>query len=143
MTKKTISDLLGYSSLLVALSALFGSLYFSEVLHFPPCDLCWYQRIFMYPLIAIISVGILRKDKGYVWYVLPLAVVGWAIALYHTLWYHGLITPIVSICRIGGSCTAKYLELFGFVSIPLMSFLAFSFVIVAMVGVFKLSRSDN
>ncbi len=61
--------------------ATLGSLYYSEILHFTPCVLCWYQRILLYPLVLIIAVGILRKDKGLYQYVLPMSILGLLIAL--------------------------------------------------------------
>ena len=68
-----------YTAWVTSLMATVGSLFFSEILHFPPCMLCWYQRILMYPLVVIIAVGILRRDKGVYQYVLPLSITGFII----------------------------------------------------------------
>src|SRR3989344_5573951 len=65
-----------------AFIAMAGSLFFSEVMKFPPCVLCWYQRICMYPLVVILTVGILRGDKKVYLYVLPLSISGLIIAIY-------------------------------------------------------------
>ncbi len=76
---------LAYFSWFTAAAATAGSLYFSEIAHLPPCVLCWYQRILMYPLVLIIAVGILRKDKSLPFYVLPLSILGGGIAFYQYL----------------------------------------------------------
>ncbi len=117
-----------------ALVATLGSLYFSEVKHFPPCTLCWYQRIFIYPLVFIIAVGIIKKDKNLPNYVLPLTIVGWFISLFHNLLYYGIIPESSAPCVAGISCTTKFISYFGFVTIPLLSFLAFSLIIICMLA---------
>ena len=114
-----------YASWTIALFALLGSLYFSEILRFPPCVLCWYQRIFMYPLLVILLVGIYRKDSRVDLYVLPLALLGLATAFYQNLLYYGIISESFSPCAIGVSCTAKYINWLGFITIPLLSFGSF------------------
>ena len=110
----------------VSLVATLGSLVFSEVLHYPPCILCWYQRICMYPLVAIFTVGIITKDKWTAWYALPLASVGLLISIYHNLLYYNIIPDAAAPCREGVSCTTKFIEWFGFVTIPFLSMLAFA-----------------
>jgi len=115
------------------LVATLGSLYFSEIAHFPPCVLCWYQRIFMYPLTLVIPVGIVRKDKHLPFYVLPLATIGALIAAYHNLLYYKIIPEAALPCALGVSCTSKFIEFFGFVTIPFLSFVAFVIVIGCMV----------
>ena len=70
---------------IVSLVATLGSLYLSEVSHFPPCTLCWLQRIAMYPLVIVLGVGALRDDRAARWYALPLAGIGAALAFYHAL----------------------------------------------------------
>ena len=106
--------------------ATFGSLYFSEVMLFPPCTLCWYQRILMYPLTLVLAVGILRRDPGLHQYVLPLSGLGLAIALYHNLLYFKIIPENIQPCTVGIPCTTVQIEWFGFITIPLMSLTAFT-----------------
>ena len=60
-----------------------GSLYFSEVAHFVPCRLCWYQRIAMYPLVLLLGIATLRRDRGIRLYAIPLAAIGAAVSIYH------------------------------------------------------------
>jgi disulfide bond formation protein DsbB len=122
-----------YLAFLVVLLSILGSLYFSEVMNFAPCVLCWYQRILMYPLALILLVGIWKKDKNVDSYVLPFSILGFLIALYHNLLYYNIIPESLRPCRVGVSCAAKYLELFGFVTIPLMSLVAFAFITACMV----------
>lgn len=117
---------------LIALTGTLGSLYFSEVLRFPPCTLCWYQRIFLYPLVFIFGSALWTNDRGYKKYALPLAAVGLAIAIYHNLLYFGVITEALSPCKQGVSCSSKQLELFGFITIPLLSLASFLVICVLM-----------
>jgi disulfide bond formation protein DsbB len=118
---------------LIASVATLGSLFFSGSMGFAPCVLCWYQRIFIYPLVIIFGAGLFSFDPGVVKYSLPLAVAGWFVALYHTLLYSGFIPKSIQPCSEGVPCTEKYIELFGFLSIPLMSLLAFTAVIALLI----------
>lgn len=126
-----------YAAFTVALVAMAGSLYFSEVKDFLPCLLCWYQRIAMYPLVVILAVGILRKDARVYQYVLPLVVVGFGIALYHLGLYYNFFPESEQSCRAGVSCTTKYVEYFGFVTIPLLSATAFALIGACMLALRK------
>lgn len=105
--------------------AMLGSLYFSEIRHFPPCVLCWYQRICMYPLVVIFAAGILSRDRFVYRYALPLTLSGLAIAVYHNLLYYNILPEAAAPCLAGVSCTTKFIEYFGFVTIPLLSGLGF------------------
>ncbi len=105
--------------------AMLGSLYFSEILRYPPCVLCWYQRICMYPLVAILAVGIINRDKLIYRYALPLSLSGLAIAVYHNLLYYKILPESAAPCLAGVSCTTKFIEWFGFLTIPLLAGLGF------------------
>ncbi len=126
-----------YLAWITALSAMLGSLYFSEIAKFPPCVLCWYQRIFMYPLVIILAVGILKKDKLLPFYVLPLSIIGGLVALYHNLLYYQLIPEAAAPCIQGISCTTKFIEWGGFVTIPLLSFTSFMVISGVMIALIK------
>lgn len=117
---------------LIAGVATLGSLFFSDVMGFAPCVLCWYQRICIYPLVLIFGVGLFSFDAGVIKYSRPLAIAGWFIALYHTLLYSGFIPKSIQPCGEGVPCTEKYIELFGFLSIPLLSLLAFTAIIALL-----------
>ncbi len=122
-----------YAAWAQALIATLGSLFFSEVLKYPPCVLCWYQRICMYPLVLILLTGILKKDKNLPDYVLPLSIIGLLISIYHNLLYYKLIPENMAPCVAGISCTTKFIEWFGFVTIPFLSLVAFLVITVCMV----------
>ena len=117
---------------LLASIATLGSLFFSEVMGLPPCVLCWWQRVFMYPLVVIFLVGLFSFDRTVVRYALPLAALGWLTAFYHYLVYSGYIPEGLQPCGQGPSCARINLELFGFVTIPLLSLAAFSVIIVLL-----------
>jgi disulfide bond formation protein DsbB len=119
--------------LLVTVSATI-SVFFSSVLEYEPCVLCWYQRICLFPLIFIFGAGLFPAfDKSVIKYALPLTIAGGLTALYHTLLYAGIIPENIQPCSQGVSCTEKYIELFGFISIPMMSFFAFSTLVTLLI----------
>lgn len=131
-----------YFAWLQALAATFGSLYASEILGWAPCVLCWYQRILMYPLVFILPVGILKKDKNLPFYVLPLSILGGLIALYQYLLQVGIIPKSTTPCTFGISCTVKYVDLFGFITLPLLSFLGFAFITASVLIFQKFSKKS-
>lgn len=110
---------------IMALMAMAGSLFFSEVLKVPPCDMCWYQRIFTYPLVFMMPLAIFRQDLHIRVYALSLLIPGLFIAAYHNLLYYSFIEKPLVPCKGGVSCTSRDVEFFGFVGIPLMSLLSF------------------
>lgn len=116
-----------------ALVATLGSLYFSEVMHFTPCVLCWYQRIAMYPQVLLLGAGIIKRDKNVVLYSLPLALIGFIISIYHNLLYYKILPEAAAPCTAGVSCTTKFFAWFGFITIPFLSLTAFTVIIVCLV----------
>jgi len=126
---------------IMAFISTLGSLFFSEVMKLPPCVLCWYQRIFMYPLVFILTVGILRQDRNLQAYIQPLVVMGAAFAFYHNLLYYNVIPESFSPCVQGISCTSRQIEWFGFITIPLLSLLAFLF--IALLGYFEWKKEKT
>ena len=112
-------------SWLTALAATLGSLYFSEALHWVPCTLCWYQRIFMYPLAFILGVAFYKNDNEVIKYVIPLSMTGMAISVYHTLLQKIPYLQQFEMCSNGVPCSSDYLNLFGFITIPMLAFVAF------------------
>ncbi|MFH7321266.1 disulfide bond formation protein B [Desulfurivibrio sp. D14AmB] len=112
---------------LLVSGATLTSIFFSSVLEYQPCVLCWYQRICLFPLIFIFAAGLFPTfDKSVVKYALPLTIFGGLIALYHTLLYAGIIPENIQPCTQGVSCTEQYFELLGFISIPMLSFFTFA-----------------
>jgi len=118
---------------LVASIATLGSLYFSEVMEIQPCVLCWYQRIFMYPLVVIFLVGMFPLDRNVFRYAMPVALAGWGFSVYHYFVYKGFIPENLQPCSQGVSCSEIKLEILGFITIPMLSILSFSAIIVVMI----------
>jgi disulfide bond formation protein DsbB len=116
-----------------SLIATLGSLTFSEILHFPPCVLCWYQRIVMYPLVLVFGIAILKRDKLVEYYAWPMIAIGWLISVYHNLLYYNILPEAAAPCIQGVSCTTKFIEWFGFITIPFLSLTAFTILGVLMV----------
>jgi disulfide bond formation protein DsbB len=117
---------------LVAAVSTLASLFFSEIMELPACVLCWYQRVFMFPLVVVLLVGLFPFDTNSIRYALPLAMIGWGFAFYHFLVYSGIIPEDLQPCSEGVSCTETYLDWFGFISIPLLSLLSFSIIIALL-----------
>lgn len=127
---------------LTSVAATLGALFLGEVVGILPCVLCWYQRIAMFPLVVILAIGLLPFDYRSVRYALPLAAVGWAIALYHCLLYWGVAPKDLVPCGEGTSCTDVKAELYGFISVPLLSLAAFSLIVVLLLIVKRGSRNE-
>ncbi|MDQ1909854.1 Disulfide bond formation protein C [compost metagenome] len=127
-------------SWLVATVATVGSLYFSEVLGYLPCKLCWYQRILMYPLVIILGIAAVRKDHKVFLYVLPLSVWGAGISLYHYLMQK---TPWfktgAAACGLV-PCDVDYIDWFGFVTIPFLALVAFILITILQLLVWRATR---
>ena len=111
---------------LIAMVATAGSLFFSDVMGFVPCQLCWYQRIAMYPLSVILLIGILQEDRRAGVYGLALAVPGLLIALYHNLIQWEIIPKGLIPCTQGIPCGTIYINWLGFITIPFLSMMGFA-----------------
>jgi len=109
----------------VAATCTAGSLWLSEIGDLPPCRYCWFQRICMYPLTVLLGVGAARRDRGVVWYALPLAVVGAALSTYHYLLEHIPSLESGGGCDALNPCSIKWFERFGFATIPFMALTGF------------------
>ncbi|WP_135553808.1 disulfide oxidoreductase [Paenibacillus cymbidii] len=122
-----------YAAWVVALVATGGSLYFSEVMHYIPCNLCWFQRIFMYPLAIVLSIAAYRGDRRIVPYTLPLAVIGGFISLWHVLEQKLPGFADIAPCRIGVPCNVDYIDWLGFITIPILALTAFALIVLLFV----------
>jgi disulfide bond formation protein DsbB len=105
----------------VAAISTAGSLYYSQVVGFLPCVLCWYQRIAMYPLVLLLAVGLVEPGRATARYGLPLSIGGLAVALYHVMIQLRPALEATGVCDASVPCTARYLSVYGFVSIPVMA----------------------
>lgn len=124
-----------------AMIATLGSLFFSEVMYFPPCVMCWYQRICMYPLTLILFVALFSTDKSVVKYAMPLILSGLFFAIYHNLLYYGIVPESAAPCSQGVSCTSDYINWFGFLTIQLLSLIAFVLVFCFLYLFYKKAHS--
>lgn len=108
---------------IVSLSATIGSLIYSIGIGYPPCELCWYQRIFIYPMAILCLTSAISKKALHSVYIWVLTIMGLIISLYHNLIYYTEYSPLP--CDASASCTAKYVHEYGFMSIPLMALMLF------------------
>lgn len=122
-----------FAAWLVAAVSTLGALFLSEVVGIAPCVLCWYQRVFMFPLVVVLAVGMFPFDPRVTRYALPLAAGGWLIALYHVLLTQGVIPATMAPCTQGIPCSQVEAVWFGFVTIPLLSLVSFTFIGLALV----------
>jgi len=126
---------------LTALIATLSSLYLSEEASFIPCELCWFQRIAMYPLAAILIIAVLTRDKCVWRYALPISLVGLGVSIYH-YWIQVRPDDAPAACSVGVPCSVRYVDQLGFVSIPWMAGSAFLLIAVLLV-VERLSRGGT
>jgi disulfide bond formation protein DsbB len=113
----------------VTTTCALGSLYFSEIVNYKPCLMCWYQRTMMYPLAVILIVAALTQDKRVWRYATPLAAIGITISTYH--WFLERFPNLdAGVCDIEVPCEFVWFENFGFVTLPFMAFTGFLAVLV-------------
>lgn len=126
---------------LIASASTLGALFLSQVMGIAPCALCWYQRVFMFPLVFILPAGLFPFDARLVRYALPLAVVGWMIALFHVLVVADIVPENIRPCVQGVPCKEQPIEWFGFLTIPSLSLIAFSLIgLLLLIPYFKVSK---
>ena len=126
-----------FFALIVSFVATLGSLFFSEVMHFIPCSLCWYQRIFMYSLVFLFLVNLLFPDDKIFKYSFPLVIIGCMISIYHNLLMFGIIPENLSPCVQGVPCSTVYINWLGFITIPLLSFFAYTTILILLLKIRK------
>jgi disulfide bond formation protein DsbB len=125
----------------VALLATSGSLYYSEVANFVPCLLCWYQRIAMYPLVLILLAAAVTRDARAAKYVVPLAVIGLVVSVYH--YQLELFPEQATVCSVGVPCTFRHVEELGFISIPFMAGIGFISILALQVAIWRARRFEG
>ena len=137
---KNQQELTVYFVWLVGWASIFGSLYFSEIMGFIPCELCWWQRLLIYPLAIFATVAIIRKEyASFSYYVLPFSVTGLVLSAYHSLLQWGFIEHNLLDCSEGAavSCSDPEIMVFGFITIPFLAFLAFlALTLVSFVSIY-------
>ena len=113
----------------VTTTCALGSLYFSEIVHYKPCKMCWYQRTMMYPLAVILIIAAIKKDKGIWRYATPLAAIGITVSTYH--WFLERFPNLdAGVCDVEVPCEFVWFEHFGFVTLPFMALTGFLAVLV-------------
>ncbi|MGM7636279.1 disulfide formation protein C [Bacillus sp. Hm123] len=117
--------------------AMLGSLYFSEVMKYEPCELCWYQRIFMYPIVFILGLAVIKKDVTAAKYSLLLSVIGGSISIYHyAIQKVSFLSETAPACgRV--PCTGMYINGLGFITIPFLALTAFIIIFVTSLMIIK------
>ncbi|MGG3843873.1 disulfide oxidoreductase [Anoxybacillus kestanbolensis] len=120
---------------IVSTVATLGSLYFSEIRGFIPCELCWYQRILMYPIALILGISTFQNDSSSKKFVLPMAILGWFISFYHYLLQKVPGFAEIKPCINGIPCNVEYINWFGFITIPFLALTAFTIIILCMIFV--------
>ena|SRR5690554_1188229 len=136
-------DFLFFSSWAVSIIATFGSLYFSEVKQYFPCELCWFQRILMYPLTVLLGVAYVRKDWKMSFYAIILLAIGGSIPIFHySLQKLPLLQGSVDFCD-GISCTVQYINWFGFITIPFLALTAFIIIFALSLMTWRQVKGGN
>jgi len=142
MKREQLLERYMFLSWVVSLIATSGSLFFSEVLKYIPCELCWYQRIFMYPLVILLGVASAKKDYRMSQYGLILSIIGGLISLYHYL-----IQKVPFLNDLGDACgiipcNTDYINWFGFITIPFLALIAFCMIGILQAMILR-QRKEN
>jgi disulfide bond formation protein DsbB len=132
-----------YLAWVVALAATGGSLYLSEVQGYIPCQLCWFQRILMYPFVILLGIASFRWDQDIVKYALPMSIFGLGIATFHYMEQKIPGFGLPELCQVGVPCSAEYFNWLGFITIPFLSLVAFLMITVLMWFVWLDSRQPG
>ncbi|WP_144700343.1 disulfide oxidoreductase [Fictibacillus phosphorivorans] len=135
---------MGNKPLLIAwitsIVSLVGSLFFSEVMKFVPCNFCWYQRILMYPLVIVLGVAFYQQDHKVTRYVLPLSFLGIIVSGYHYALQKIPALKAFEVCTSGVPCSGQYINWLGFITIPLLAFVGFMIITICMLWMRKQSN---
>jgi disulfide bond formation protein DsbB len=149
-----------YAIFVIATIGLLGSLYFSNYGDpaanifsrdlfpigegFPPCRLCWYARILLYPMIPISLIGILKKDRSVVDYLLPLSLLGVLLTAYHSFmqWFPAATENVPGNCDVLNPCNVAEVTYFGFVTIPFLGFIAFTVITALIIAAKRLEKKS-
>jgi disulfide bond formation protein DsbB len=127
-----LQDYTLYLAWIVSLVDTLGSLYFSEIKGYIPCELCWFQRIAMYPLSIILGIAAYDNDKNMKKYVLPLSIIGGCISIFHYLEQKVPAMSAIKTCTKGVPCNVDYINWLGFITIPFLALIAFSLITLFM-----------
>lgn len=115
-----------------ALVASLSALFIGEIMGQAPCNLCWFQRAFMFPLVIVLAIASYRSDFAIAIYAIPLAGAGWLLAGFHSLLYLGVIPEAIEPCGKGPSCSSADMTILGSVPLPVLSLTAFTIIIASL-----------
>lgn len=133
-----------YLAWIVAVVATLGSLYFSEILQYIPCKLCWFQRIFMYPLTIILGIAAVKKDYKITAYVMPLTIIGGTTSVYHYLIEKTeFFKSTDTFCGAVNPCDIEYINWLGFITIPFLALTAFVLITGLCVLIRRADQTEN
>lgn len=135
--RSPLGSYLLYLAWVVSVVATLGSLYFSEIRGFIPCELCWYQRILMYPLSVILGIAAYHNDLRIKKYVLPFSIIGTCVSLYHYMLQKVPGFALARPCVQGVPCDAMYINWFGFITIPFLALVAFILITICLLAIRK------
>lgn len=129
-------------SFIVALMATLVSLFYSEIAHYAPCQLCWFQRIFMYPQVILLGIALWKKDKIITVYnSIALSTIGGLIAGYHYLLQVGVASALpCGAVGYSAACSQRFVLNFGYITIPMMAFTAFALIVTMMIVTKKVEK---
>ena len=125
-----------FAAMLVVWAGVLGSLFFSEIWQLAPCELCWWQRVFMYPMAVLLPIAVWVEDVKVYRYILPLGLLGFLVSIYQnwliyqSKYLYGVSEMDVVTCGGGVSCTEQQLEFLGIINIPLMALVGFGLILV-------------
>lgn len=141
--KKDRHESLLFTAWAASVMALFGSLYFSEIRQYVPCDLCWYQRILMYPLAILLGMAVVRKDYRITVYSMVLSAIGGMLSLYHYLLQKvSFLADAAPSCgRI--PCTGQYINWLGFITIPFLALTAFIIIFICSLLIWRRVKEEK
>nr|WP_255551467.1 disulfide oxidoreductase [Fictibacillus sp. 5RED26] len=125
---------------IASIVSMVGSLFFSEVMKFVPCNFCWYQRILMYPLVILLGVAFYQQDHKVTRYVLPLSIMGIIVSGYHYALQKIPALKAFEVCTSGIPCSGQYINWLGFITIPLLAFVGFTTITICMLWMRKQSN---
>lgn len=125
----------------MALAASLGALFIGEVMGQAPCILCWYQRIFMFPLAFVLGLACFKAEPGAAKYGLVLAVPGLVTAGWHVLLFYGVVSEAIAPCTEGISCTDAEMTIWG-IPLPLLSLLTFTAIAALMMRIALLKENS-
>lgn len=131
-----------YGAFAMSLISTLGSLFYSEIMNLPPCVLCWYQRITMYPLILIFGYAIYKRSRDVLWPAYVMVPIGWLIAVYHNLLYFNILPKAAAPCVAGISCTTRMPGILATFPIPLQALVGFTILLILTIIIWRTRTND-